>query len=37
MTRGPKGCYVYATDPELQEYLREAVGASPTTILPSRT
>jgi uncharacterized protein len=28
MTRGLKGCYVYAVDPSLQECLREAVGES---------
>jgi uncharacterized protein len=27
MTRGMKGCYVYATDPGLREYLRQRVGA----------
>lgn len=26
MTRGLKGCYVYAVDPELREYLKEAMG-----------
>jgi uncharacterized protein len=26
MTRGLKGCYVYAVDPELHAYLKEAMG-----------
>ena len=26
MTRGMKGCYVYATDPNLRDYLRKRAG-----------
>lgn len=26
MTRGMKGCYVYATDPGLREYLKDRLG-----------
>jgi DUF2075 family protein len=25
MTRGQKGCYIYCTDPETQEYLKKAL------------
>jgi DUF2075 family protein len=36
MTRGMKGCYVYATDPAVRDILRRAIGPVPDVAASDR-